>query len=260
MVGNDVDSDRLCREGIVIGCPNFRLFDKEFEEQCQRCFCSQENILSGGYSFRCLLKQGHLYRIGETILAEDKCLRISGIFSVRVESQYRHCVTAKVYGRVPCSGLQQLVVDLESDIVITANSISRKVILYQHPSATGSCSKHYQIIDYRRPCPLASAADIVIPCYPEKGDMFWVQGDTNEHWLGFVESIDERSQTVKLYFFVQHVTHEPGAYIRESTGLRATNTVHWNSLVGIAQGHWEGEKWILDDHIRHVHVREAHQQ
>ena len=205
--------DHLSKEGILVGGATFQLFNKSFVDQVRQCCGNIEcAVLDGGYSFRGLLKGGHMYRVNETLFVDDGCLKISGIYSIKVGSEYRHFVMGTMYSRVPSLGFQQLVLKSNSVIIIPAVKIIRKVMLYlqQHPSAAASSSKQYEVIDYQRPHSAITAADldVVVPFYPEQGDMIWVQGDRNEVWLGLVHTTDTRNHFVKLYFYVEH---EPGS-------------------------------------------------
>ena len=47
-----------------------------------------------------------------------------------------------------------------------------------------------------------STDDIIIPIYPEKGDMLKIKGiGENEVFLGHVQSVDERGHTCQVYFY-----------------------------------------------------------
>ena len=210
----------------------------------------RSHIMDGGYSFRAIFipseYHGDVYRIGETILTNQHVLKISAIYSVRVESEFKHFVAGTVHSKVPSTGTQHLVIKVDTVTVVATHDIIRKVMLYQHPMSIASGSQHYEVIDFKKQQLPVSAESVVIPCYVEKGDMVWVSGDSNEQWLGYVDSSDESSKTVQIYFFTESQS-QPGSFVRETRGLSARNTVHWNSVISIAEGHWEvrGDKWIV---------------
>lgn len=126
-----------------------------------------------------------------------------------------------------------------------AECVTRKVMLYQHPIAAASRSHHFEVIDYKRPRLPITVEDVVVPCHIEKDDMVWVAGDAKERWLGLVDSVDGNSRAIRLYFFRER-HYQPGCYVRETLGLSARNTVHWNSVIDIAGGQWRADEWILE--------------
>jgi hypothetical protein len=112
------------------------------------------------------------------------------------------------------------------------NSIQRKVLLYECERET-SCVADYQRHQEQLPF------DIVVPVYPEKGDMLLIQGvEAGDIWYGHARNVNYTNKTVDVFFFVES-TRMPNIYVRETTGKCARNVVPWDSLIGIAYGNWK---------------------
>lgn len=79
-----------------------------------------------------------------------------------------------------------------------ASAVVRKVMLYPDPEMLHNPSR-YVLIDYQRITVPLSTDDIIIPIYPENGDMLKIKG--NEVFLGHVQSVDERGHTCQVYFY-----------------------------------------------------------
>ena len=86
--------------------------------------------------------------------------------------------------------------------------------------------------------------DIIIPAYPEDGDMVMIQGENDELWHAHVLSTDKRMKICKVHFYIKDAT-TPRKYIRETTGRMATETIHWNTIVKDVSrcGHWLHGSW-----------------
>lgn len=99
------------------------------------------------------------------------------------------------------------------------------------------------MIDYlRQEIPLRSR-EVIIPFFPEKGEMVLVQGDDGgEPWRGHIQNVDTRNKTCQLHFYVETY---PGSrcYQREHTGHHALETIHWDSIVDKANGSWNRKEW-----------------
>lgn len=117
--------------------------------------------------------------------------------------------------------------------VYSSCSILQKAMLFPDPDNPDSAS--FILIDFSRPKPPIITTDVIVPAYPEKGNMVNVQGENDDLWFAHVLSCDRRSQTSWLHFYIE----ENGRYIRESHGRTADETIHWNLIVKIASGHWQ---------------------
>ena len=94
----------------------------------------------------------------------------------------------------------------------------------------------YICIDFQRQCfPLAS---VIVPCYPEVGDMLLIKGDDPEPWRAVVLAVQERSQTVQVRFYVPHPRwgRLSGIWVREGT---RPQQVHSRSILGRSAGNWQ---------------------
>ncbi|CAB3987948.1 Hypothetical predicted protein [Paramuricea clavata] len=123
--------------------------------------------------------------------------------------------------------------EISNAVFFKIENIIRKVILYK--SAEGT----FTVADYQRKSQNLPYS-VVVPVYPEKGDMLLIQGeDVNDIWYGHVHKTDCLRKTVDVYFFVKRNNSE-NVFVRETHGRYARNVVPWASIIGIAQGQWEG--------------------
>lgn len=127
-----------------------------------------------------------------------------------------------------------------NSIVFRVGNISRKVILY--PPGDNLLT----VVDYlchHGNCP----SELVVPVYSERGDMVLIQGEYNgDIWHGHIQSVDFVNKTVDVFFFIPSMTlRHYNAYVRESHSRRARNVVAWESIIGIAEGHWRSAStWV----------------
>lgn len=77
--------------------------------------------------------------------------------------------------------------------------------------------------------------------------MILVQGECcGDIWHGHVQSVDFVNRTVDVSFFIPswRLTHY-NTYVRESHGRSVRNAVAWDSITGIAEGHWSSiSTWV----------------
>lgn len=93
-------------------------------------------------------------------------------------------------------------------------------------------------------------SELVVPVYPERGDMVLIQGKYNgDIWHGHIQSVDFVNLTVDVFFFISSMTlRHYNAYVRESHSRRARNVVAWEPIIGIAEGHWRSAStWVKAD-------------
>ncbi|XP_044180413.1 uncharacterized protein LOC114950378 [Acropora millepora] len=129
---------------------------------------------------------------------------------------------------------------LANSIVVLVEDICRKVILY--PSDHNLLT----VVDYMRHFKLLPYP-LIVPVYPEVGDMILIQGESNEDiWHGHIQSIDFINKTVDVYFYIPSLRFPNGnVYVREIRGRGARNTVAWGSMISIAEGRWDSAStWI----------------
>ena len=194
-----------------------------------------------------------LYCTGEHICNMDhdheQCIiQATDFFSVCVHSQCYTFVKEKIFSHpldepthryssnpfgTPTSQIQ----------VFPAAHILRKVMLYPDPENIDVLNR-YVVIDFQRPDLPLSPQDIIIPVYPLKGDMVRVNGDSGDIWQAHVLAVDDRARTCKVHFYVED-TSRHGTYVRESFGRVAVETIHWDSILELLTGYWEGASWKL---------------
>ncbi|EDO34461.1 predicted protein [Nematostella vectensis] len=117
----------------------------------------------------------------------------------------------------------------------TADNILRKVIIYSSSDDTSNSVS--TVVEYQRHQEKLPF-DIIVPIYPEQGDMLLVQGaEVGDVWYGYARNVDYARRTVDVHFFVES-PRMPNTFIRETIGHAAKNVVPWNSLLGIADGFW----------------------
>ena len=203
---------------------------------------------------------GLQYRVGEFALVEvvsssefeDAVVRIVDIFAVKINGAIYNCIKGEVYPieLVADNGTEVMhsyssspVVfpSSEQELVLTSN-VKRKLMLYPELENLKDPSK-YIVIDYMRPNIPLKSKDVIVPFFPERGDMVYVVGDgADEPWLANVQSVNVASKTCQIHFYVET---KPGSAVwqREHIGHRALETIHWASIVGLASGDWCGTKW-----------------
>lgn len=110
-------------------------------------------------------------------------------------------------------------------------NIQRKVMLYD--CANGAAT----VVDYMRKL-RNLPGEVIVPIYPEEGDMVLIQGEQqNDIWHGKVLRVDRANQIADVYFFIEKY-QEPHKFIRETFGRAARNSVAFDSILAVAEGHW----------------------
>ena len=89
-------------------------------------------------------------------------------------------------------------------------------------------------------------AHILVPSYPQIGDVVVVKGDDDELWRAEIRAVDNRLKSARGYFFVKHRNwNENQLWIRESTA-RVMDTILYKSIVGLVEGLWHRSCWKDD--------------
>ena len=158
--------------------------------------------------------RGTLYRVNECILAQDDSLddmiilKISSIFSTKL-SKYQSFVTGEVYSHAADSSGDPMYhsysdnpyVEPTSTVkVLRSTAILRKVMLYPDPDMLYNPSK-YIVIDYLRPIIPLDKNDVIVPHYPEEGDMISVKGIGSDVYLAHIQSVNRIQKTCQVYFY-----------------------------------------------------------
>ena len=136
---------------------------------------------------------GTLYRTGENILlkndGEDQAIEYFVIYN---SGQHYSFIKGNIYqlddSAHSYSG-SSIVLPTTISKVFPAYGILRKVMLYPISVDT---PESLVLIDHLRPTPPMCIDDIIIPVYPEAGDMLMIRGETDEIWFAHVLSSDGR--------------------------------------------------------------------
>ena len=110
-------------------------------------------------------------------------------------------------------------------------------VLEQQPDE----EQHYITIDYQRAAIPLTPTDVIIPHFPETGDMVVVSGEGNELWLAHIQSVDVRNHTCQVNFYIEDGS-SAARYKKESSKLEK---LHWESIVSSVNGKWSGSYWII---------------
>jgi len=120
----------------------------------------------------------------------------------------------------------------EEKVFVSVKNVTRKAIIYQRDDASTSI-----VIDYMRKI-RKSPNEIVVPVYPEKGDMLLIRGENQEDiWHARVLSVDWQSRAVDVFFYVES-KHKSNCFIRETYTRFSKNTVSLDAVIGLATGCW----------------------
>lgn len=201
-------------------------------------------------AFKPIEGNGLLLRAGEnfiTFVESEQVITVQQFYVVTVNSTSNHVIAKVKYHDYVLSQEGKIVQHYWSGFPVVSltpgkqldflhlSAIKRKVMLLQ----TDENSSHGFVIDYYRP--VQTSPILVVPCYPEIGDMLYIQGEVlNDVWLGHVKAINNADQTVSVQFFVPNSRwKEHNLYIKETRNRHvAREIVHWKSILGIANGHW----------------------
>ena len=130
-----------------------------------------------------------------------------------------------------------------SEVTLPSSCIQRKVMLYPEPDNLTDPS-FYVCIDYQRPhFPVSS---VIVPVYPEVGDMILVKGDDPEPWRALVLSVQQRNNAVQVHFYVPHQRwgRQLGLWVRAGT---RSQVVHFKSITGLSSGTWRSGRSVYKE-------------
>lgn len=202
---------------------------------------------------------GQLYRVGEFVLVKSTItqlpdvIRLTNIFSVRSTNTNYSLLKGELYpGKRAADGTierhiysSSIIVEPSStEVTAPAVDILRKVMLFPDPAGSLDDPNAYVVVDYLRSHVPLTARDVVIPYWPEKGEMVLVDGDGEEVWLGHVQKVDTRNKLCHLHFYIK-TRQDTNLYQREQVGHRSLESVDWVSIRGKARGFWCGRYWKL---------------
>lgn len=100
---------------------------------------------------------------------------------------------------------------------------------------------HFIVIDHDRKRVPLSLEDVIVPVYPNKGDMVTVRGDGDELWLAHIQAVSKEAKTSNVYFYMP-VEGNNNKYHKEVGGW--LEKVHWDSITGISSGRYYGSAAI----------------
>ena len=85
---------------------------------------------------------------------------------------------------------------------------------------------------------------VSVPFYPQRDDVVVVTCANKENYIAHIIRVQERDKRVKLPYYIENPLKPGGGlYVRESYGHRSVQTVHWDCILGLAEGHWQGKAW-----------------
>ena len=116
-------------------------------------------------------------------------------------------------------------------------------MLYPDPENLANPS-HFIIIDSMRKRLPVSYGDVIVPFYLQCGDMVIVSCEDGNDYIANITNVQEGQKTAKVFFYLDdHQNPGTGRYVRESHGRGSLDTVAWNCIKSLADGHWEGNVW-----------------
>ena len=196
-----------------------------------------------------------LYRIKEHVLlqlnnADNRVIQVTAFFSVLSCGHYHVFVEGTLYLQHAEHAFHEhsgscLVTQTSNTVLSYASNIVRKVMLYPHPIDHDDPT-HFVLVDFKRPDLPISSSDVIVPTYPEVGDMLEVHGDDDEVWYAHVISVDTVSKTCRVKFYTNSRSDNPRKYRPEATGHRVVEVLHWKSILRVASGYWSGNFWYLE--------------
>lgn len=231
--------------------------------------CSSEVIVPEmALAFKSLLKpqqgisgQGLLYRRGEHIFVDMEnvasvvlverflCLQIEGEHHKFLEGQLLPCKLDDDSNPVEftSSGFPILCKDsCPQKIILPATSILRKALVFPNPFD----DLEMVVVDFMRKDVPVSEFDVVVPFYPEEGDMIFINGTDPEPWVGKVLTVDTNHQIAKVLYYNKDGEREDGSvrvglYSPERDPHLACDKISWNTILYLASGEWNEDVWEM---------------
>ena len=200
---------------------------------------------------------GTLYRVGEHVLVSDDAgelsvAKIDAILAVNIEEEYHLLLKGEEYAqsvtetgdsRIHTSSENPFVESTSSMIFFPCKSIVRKVMLFPDPDHLHD-PYMYVVIDHQRPFIPLNKEAVIVPHFPEAGDMVCVRGTIgNEVYFAHIQSVNKNSNTCQVYFYGNDPGH-PSISASKYKRLKLQETVHWFSILGTAKGQFIGHYWV----------------
>ena len=174
---------------------------------------------------------GVLYRTNEHVYVNDgsggnTVIKISKIFSLLInEEAYHVFVSGFKYVKLD-EHLQSgnpILRETVSIVTVKGQDIMKKVMLYPMANEFGEDTSSFIVIDYERPTFPLSSQDVLVPQYPEPGDMVAVNDKNEETRLAHVQRTNSSSKWCQVYFLYQ---------IEETTNCIGGKVVDLKRLIG----------------------------
>lgn len=196
--------------------------------------------------------EGTIYQPGDNIIAEhnnsEVVIKILHIYLVHGQDRYISLLMGDSYKvkkdqsnndlRHPLSDTP-IVEPFETNACLYVRSLKRKIMLY--PLEEGL----FAVIDPSRthiPLP-----QVLVPVFPQIGDMVLVKGDGEDLWRAEIRTIDSDLKVACGYFFIKHrLWNHNSLWVRESQ-RRAMDRIMYQSIIGIVAGQWHGAAWKDND-------------
>lgn len=191
---------------------------------------------------------GTLYRTGDDIIAlqgnQEICLKIIKFYLVEHENLFTSFAICDAFQYIFDDDGHPLRHQLSDTIYVKSfqtctcialNDIVRPVMLWLEHDGK------YAVVDHSRATiPLPK---VIVPVFPQPGDMVSVKGDRDEIWHAEVRQVDLEQKRVKGYFFVKHLHWERNhLWVRESSA-RTMDSISYKSIIDILPGIWHGPNW-----------------
>ena len=130
-------------------------------------------------------------------------------------------------------------------IVVPVTCVLRKVILYPHRHEP---DHEFVVVNFQRKTSPLTEYDVVVPFYPEEGDMVLINGTDPKSWLGKVITIYEDRHIAKLLYCIKSGEKDDGGfqidiYTPERNPRLACDKVSWNSIITLAEGECNNNAW-----------------
>ena len=191
------------------------------------------------------------FKAGDSVIIESikngfQALRITQILRIEVLEDHEVFIIGDAFQYVISDSqparhpwTKYLVVETSgTERVCHASSIRRHIILCEDSRNLAS-ERQLVCIDYKRPdFPITF---VTVPSWPLEGDMVLVKGDDVEPWRALVQTVSERTRTVRAHFYVPHPCweRESRLWVREGS---VPQNISWKSILGICKGSWRGQE------------------
>lgn len=217
-------------------------------------------------SFRSLWKPsqtpaGMLYRKGEHVVLlddanEQHVCQVEHFLCLEVDGKFFKTVKVLKYSNSldeegnpisdPYSG--GLVIDITTDVkvlIAPVTVILRKAMLYNYDDDLHPGRRI--VLDFQREHMPITCHDIHVPFLPQVHDMILIEGDDPDPWLAKVLTIQERSKTAKVWYYMEDVERlGENLYVPYRDMRQAQDVVPWDSILCAASGEWRGDAWMRE--------------